>query len=430
MVFIFRVHAFQQYKKYDKNSTTKNWQSAKQYKKYDNTFVYLRVSWQPHEHNPQIIIMLKTKNMKLKIVTTLLIMLPFLNIMAQSENDGMLITQARLAIEKYKDFNEGINILKKVSVNGQKEPFYALYMAKAYEGLNDDRNQLKYLEEYTKLSTMTPELMEKIADLKYRFNKKNEENLNLLYNHYCNQYSGSFGDNNVNDGIDYLNKAIETGKYNSRDLWGLVSAYAYIDDKERFMVAVKNFLNAENYLVKPSIDDILDYYSVAKYYNKPFFVEFIKSYPNADKHLSHIKENINCIRKRTGIYVPNQTTLAGGKISKIIGSLAVSFNDDLEMEIKGSFDYKISDYSKLKVSAQVDKVEYRSKRFTNTFGKVEYPITIYTKIEEYLSLGFHVGGEIHFEGDYECDQWANFEEDKDENGNEYFYFAYCRFKKQ
>ena len=26
--------------KYDKNSTTKTWQSAKQYKKYDKTFVY------------------------------------------------------------------------------------------------------------------------------------------------------------------------------------------------------------------------------------------------------------------------------------------------------------------------------------------------------------------------------------------------------
>ena len=28
---------------YDKNSTVNNWQSAKQYKKYDKTFVYYRV---------------------------------------------------------------------------------------------------------------------------------------------------------------------------------------------------------------------------------------------------------------------------------------------------------------------------------------------------------------------------------------------------
>ena len=41
------VIEFQQHKKYDKNTTTKNWQSAKQYKKYDKTFVYYRVDGNP-----------------------------------------------------------------------------------------------------------------------------------------------------------------------------------------------------------------------------------------------------------------------------------------------------------------------------------------------------------------------------------------------
>ena len=44
--FVENLLRFQQYKKYDKNSMTKNWESAKQYKKYDKTFVYLRVSRQ------------------------------------------------------------------------------------------------------------------------------------------------------------------------------------------------------------------------------------------------------------------------------------------------------------------------------------------------------------------------------------------------
>ena len=42
-VFTFKHRNFRQFKKYDKNSTTKNWRSDIQYKKYDKTCVDYRV---------------------------------------------------------------------------------------------------------------------------------------------------------------------------------------------------------------------------------------------------------------------------------------------------------------------------------------------------------------------------------------------------
>jgi hypothetical protein len=96
---------------------------------------------------------------------------------AQNDNDGMYITEARLAIEKYKDYDSGIKSLNKLSAEGKKNPIYSLYMAKAYEGKRDDENTLLYYQQYANQTSLTPELMEKIADLRYKQGKIEENDI-------------------------------------------------------------------------------------------------------------------------------------------------------------------------------------------------------------------------------------------------------------
>jgi tetratricopeptide (TPR) repeat protein len=140
-----------------------------------------------------------------KIFLLFTILLTFSNANAQDNNDGLLITQARLAIDKYADYKEAVNALKKVSTDGQKEAIYSFYLAKAYEGLNDYKNAYTHYNQYAVKTKMTPELMEKIADLKY----KNDKAINQ-----------------AKDAIDKV-KNDATGNYSFRSTHILITGWIY-----------------------------------------------------------------------------------------------------------------------------------------------------------------------------------------------------------
>lgn len=109
---------------------------------------------------------LKTKLVRIAFITILLI--PFQFIVEAQNNDGMKITEARIAIEKYKDYQAALKALNEVSEAGQNNPLFIFYAATANEQLGKLREAVKYYNKYLTVFPNKIEIIEKIADLNYK----------------------------------------------------------------------------------------------------------------------------------------------------------------------------------------------------------------------------------------------------------------------
>jgi hypothetical protein len=131
----------------------------------------------------------------------------FLSVSAQTNEDIILITEARIAIENY-DCHTAIRSLNKVSTEGRKLDLYSLYMAKACEGTNDLKNSIYYYEQYANLTSLTPELATKIATLRYKARSR-VENISGVYE---SRYSGT-EEGNIKNKFKLVCQGIKTTIY-------------------------------------------------------------------------------------------------------------------------------------------------------------------------------------------------------------------------
>ncbi|MGA3102195.1 MAG: hypothetical protein ABSD61_10065 [Terracidiphilus sp.] len=89
------------------------------------------------------------------------------------QNDGELFAEGRIALDKYKDCAASLNALKQVSPEGQKNPMWIYYMAKANECAGNIADALNYYKAYA-ATNPSPEITEKIGDLQYKVDQQVE----------------------------------------------------------------------------------------------------------------------------------------------------------------------------------------------------------------------------------------------------------------
>lgn len=94
---------------------------------------------------------------------------------AQSKEDAQKFAEARIAIDKYKDCPASLKALESISEEGRKNPLWAYYMAKNQECQNNLEAALKYYEQYSALVSADAELIDKIADLRYRVTRNKDK---------------------------------------------------------------------------------------------------------------------------------------------------------------------------------------------------------------------------------------------------------------
>jgi tetratricopeptide (TPR) repeat protein len=87
------------------------------------------------------------------------------------DNDAIKITEAKLAIEKYKDYPAALKALKEVSSEGQKDPLYIYYSAVANEQTGNLQLAIDFYKKYLSIFPNKTEIIEKIADLNYKLKK-------------------------------------------------------------------------------------------------------------------------------------------------------------------------------------------------------------------------------------------------------------------
>jgi tetratricopeptide (TPR) repeat protein len=85
------------------------------------------------------------------------------------------IAQARIAITKYKDYQAAIKALQSSNESTKNTSLWVSYMSIAQEGIGNIKEALKYLERYNQLSPGQQTTVEKIADLRYKVSKLEEE---------------------------------------------------------------------------------------------------------------------------------------------------------------------------------------------------------------------------------------------------------------
>lgn len=94
---------------------------------------------------------------------------------AQSREDAQKFAEARIAIDKYKDCAASLKALESISEEGRKNPLWVYYMGKSQECLNNLEMALKYYDQYSSLVSADAELIDKIADLRYKVSRGNDK---------------------------------------------------------------------------------------------------------------------------------------------------------------------------------------------------------------------------------------------------------------
>lgn len=111
----------------------------------------------------------------MKTLLSLIITVLFFSNQLSAQTDKTLMSEAKSAIEKTKDFNQAIEVLNKVSAEGKQDPDYSYNKAQAYEGLNNYLAAAFYYETYAKRTSLTSEIMDKIKDLRLSARKGYKE---------------------------------------------------------------------------------------------------------------------------------------------------------------------------------------------------------------------------------------------------------------
>lgn len=83
-------------------------------------------------------------------------------------NDAIKITEAKLAIEKYKDYKGAIKALEEISNAGKNDPLYLYYSAIANEKIGEYEKAVSFYQQYLNFFPDKVEIIEKIADLNYK----------------------------------------------------------------------------------------------------------------------------------------------------------------------------------------------------------------------------------------------------------------------
>lgn len=92
----------------------------------------------------------------------------------QKRSDADLFTEARIAIDKFKDCPTAVKALKEVSDAGKRDPIWIYYTAKSSECANNLVESLRLYRQYNELSPGHSEIIDKIGELEYRLRKQRE----------------------------------------------------------------------------------------------------------------------------------------------------------------------------------------------------------------------------------------------------------------
>ncbi|MFM7672586.1 MAG: hypothetical protein ACKO6Q_08360 [Bacteroidota bacterium] len=103
------------------------------------------------------------------------ILLNSLSGIGQTQEDVLLITEARIAL-KNRDYKTAVASLEQVSQSGRSSTLYLQYAAEAYEGTGDLEMSLALYETLITKTPLTPELAEKIATIRYKIRQKKVAN--------------------------------------------------------------------------------------------------------------------------------------------------------------------------------------------------------------------------------------------------------------
>ena len=108
---------------------------------------------------------------KLFLLSTFLL---FLATAFPQANDAIKISEARLAIEKYKDCKAALDALREVSNNGKQNPLFLLYAGKTFDCLNRFDSAIYYYTKYVDAYPNATDIIQRIAELNYE--KRKEKN--------------------------------------------------------------------------------------------------------------------------------------------------------------------------------------------------------------------------------------------------------------
>jgi len=112
---------------------------------------------------------------KQKILVVLSVIIIANSGLAQTSQDIMHVTEARVAFEKYHDCKIAMKSLNEISPEGKKSDLCLYYLAKVNACLGNYKDAIDNYEAYSKLKPLTPTLIEELADLKYQYNKQQEQ---------------------------------------------------------------------------------------------------------------------------------------------------------------------------------------------------------------------------------------------------------------
>jgi tetratricopeptide (TPR) repeat protein len=163
---------------------------------------------------------------------SLVILVLFSTLVFGQNNDAIKITEARIALEKYKDCKNALAALQEVSQNGQSNPLFYLYVGKTYDCLNNFEKAIYYYELYLKTYPNASDILQRVAELRYEKRKKNNK-YNIAGKWYLKDQPGTIRiiqqngktvkviDPSVpgNKGIDFEGSLQITGVYKGGTYW-------------------------------------------------------------------------------------------------------------------------------------------------------------------------------------------------------------------
>jgi hypothetical protein len=94
---------------------------------------------------------------------------------AAKRSDADLFTEARVAIDKFKDCKAALQALHEVSAAGRKDPIWIFYSAKAAECAGELRESLGLYRDYNALVPGQQAVLDKIGEIEYRLRKQTDE---------------------------------------------------------------------------------------------------------------------------------------------------------------------------------------------------------------------------------------------------------------
>ena len=187
--------------------------------------------------------MICTGNTNSSIISTVIVLSIAFQLKAQDNSDGLLITEARVAMEKYKDCKSAIKTLNKVSQVGQQQtPLFSYYLAKAYECLDMSGKALIYYKKFISQTSMTSELQEKIADLSYRASNKEQDGTSWepIYS------SKNFVFMEVNSDTLILEQSDLWENLGSKTIKGVLNSEGIYTGTDKFYLTGKIWMTQEN----------------------------------------------------------------------------------------------------------------------------------------------------------------------------------------